>query len=254
MEIRVLGCSGGIGGRLRSTSYLVDHDILIDAGTGVGELTLDEMAGLRHIFLTHCHLDHIACLPLLIDSVFERIREPMVIHAQEATLEALRKHIFNWMIWPDFSRLPSEAHPVIRFEVMAPGERVTLQGRHFDMIPVNHAVPTVAYRVECDSGVFAFSGDTTTNDTLWAGLNAGARLDLLIVECAFADHDLELSRKAFHYCPTLIAQDLRKLQHRPRIYITHNKPGHEHAICAQVRLALPDLNLHCLTGGEVFKL
>ena len=34
MRLRVLGCSGGIGGRhLRTTSYLLDSDILIDAGT-----------------------------------------------------------------------------------------------------------------------------------------------------------------------------------------------------------------------------
>jgi len=96
MRIRVLGCSGGIGVGLHTTSLLLDDDILIDAGTGVGELTLDEMAGIRHIFLTHSHLDHIAGIPLLVDSIFDRIETPITIHAQAPTIGALRAHIFNW--------------------------------------------------------------------------------------------------------------------------------------------------------------
>jgi hypothetical protein len=73
MKLRVLGCSGGIGGiggrHLRTSSFLVDHDILIDAGTGVAELSVSELAGIDHVFLTHAHLDHIASLPLMIDTV-----------------------------------------------------------------------------------------------------------------------------------------------------------------------------------------
>ena len=72
MRLRVLGCSGGIGPGLRTTSYLLDDTILIDAGTGVGDLTMEEMCGVRHVFLTHSHLDHVAGLPLLIATVFRR--------------------------------------------------------------------------------------------------------------------------------------------------------------------------------------
>jgi ribonuclease BN (tRNA processing enzyme) len=77
MKVRVLGCSGGIGGyHLRTTSMLVDHDILIDAGTGVADLSLAELALIDHVFLTHSHLDHIASLPLLIDSVSDCATNP----------------------------------------------------------------------------------------------------------------------------------------------------------------------------------
>jgi len=68
IKLKILGCSGGIGGEhLRTTSLLVDDDVLIDAGTGVGDLSIAEMARIDHVFLTHTHLDHIACLPLMID-------------------------------------------------------------------------------------------------------------------------------------------------------------------------------------------
>ena len=54
MRLRVLGCSGGIGGRhMRTTSFLVDGDVLLDAGTGVGDLSLAELSLVDHIFVTH---------------------------------------------------------------------------------------------------------------------------------------------------------------------------------------------------------
>ena len=41
MKVRVLGCSGAIAKDCRTTSFLLDENVLIDAGTGVGDLTLD---------------------------------------------------------------------------------------------------------------------------------------------------------------------------------------------------------------------
>lgn len=252
MELRVLGCSGGIGDGLRTTSFLIDHDILLDAGSGLGELTLDEMARIRHIFLTHSHLDHVHAIPLVIDSVFDRVAEPILIHALPDTLRALQDHIFNGIIWPDFTRLPNPQRPVMRFAPMQPGEVLTLGERRFEMIPVNHVVPTVGYRITTPTGVFAFSGDTTTNDTFWAGLNAGPRLDLLIVEAAFPNAESELCRAARHYSPGILAADLTKLRHHPRIWLTHAKPGAEEKIFQEVRTLLADYDIGHLTGGERF--
>jgi ribonuclease BN (tRNA processing enzyme) len=254
MKIRILGCSGGVGPGLRTTSLLVDEDILIDAGSGVGDLSLDEMAAVRHIFLTHSHLDHVAYIPLMLDSIFEERAEPLVVHGQAATLEALQKHIFNWVIWPDFARLPSSERPVLRYETMAPGQVMDMGGRSFEMIPVEHAVPAVGYRVACPTGVFAFSGDTSTNDSFWEGLNAHERLDLLIVETAFCNADIAISRLAKHYCPSLLAKDLKKLRHHPDIYITHNKPGEEDIILAECSEALAEHKLRRLISGEVITL
>src|SRR3989338_375436 len=103
MKVKVLGCSGGIGGRhLRPTSLLIDHDILIDAGTGVGDLSLAELAMIDHVFITHSHLDHVACLPFMVDSAWAMRDRPLTIYAIEETLDTLKQHTFNWKIWPDF--------------------------------------------------------------------------------------------------------------------------------------------------------
>jgi len=228
--------------------------VLIDSGSGVADLELDELAKIRHIFLTHSHMDHIHMLPLMVDSVFERMQQPLVIHGLPQTIKALQDHIFNNILWPDFSTLPSEEFPVMVYEPMKPGERETVGDMHFSMIPVNHLVPTVAYVVEYPGGVFAFSGDTTTNDTLWEGLNALDRLDHLIVESAFSNAEIAMCEMSRHYCPQLLAEDLKKLKHEPHIYLTHAKPGEEDMIFQECCQLIPDRPLSHLSGGMVLTL
>lgn len=255
MQLRVLGCSGGIGENLRTSSFLVDDDILLDAGTGVGDLSLQEMSRLQHIFLTHSHMDHIASIPLLVDTLFSDLQQPLVIHAQQATIDSFKKHIFNWDIWPDFTELPSKDSPVITFEAMQPGDTVVLADRCIEMIEVNHTVPAVAYSVKQGEQVLVYSGDTSSNDTLWPVLNEYKHIDLLIIESAFANHDIELAKLARHFCPDLLAADLKKLKHRPKLGISHLKPGEETLIMDECRALLHDgWDIHQLSSGDIFQI
>jgi len=254
MRLQVLGCSGGIAARHWTTALLLDDDVLIDAGTGVNELPLEAMARLQHVVLTHSHLDHIACLPLLIDSVFDRLDQPLTVHGLPETLRALRQHIFNDVIWPDFSRLPDPARPVLRYAELQPGTPLELGERTLTPIRVNHSVPAVGYRIDGPSGSLVFSGDTTTNDGLWNVLNSQPPFQILIVEAAFSDADRELSIASRHYCPELLAADLRKLAHRPKVYLTHPKPGDEDIIFGECRKHLTGYDLHRLCEGDTFHL
>lgn len=234
---------------------LVDDDVLIDSGSGVGDLTLDEMAAVRHIFLTHSHLDHVAFLPLLVDSIFERIEEPIVIHGLPATIQALRDHVFNWAIWPDFAQLPMVNKPVMRYEEHAPGDVCEVDGRRFESIPMNHIVPTVGYRVESANGKsFAFTGDTTTNDSFWEVLNRYPSLDLLLLEVAFSNEYEALSNSARHYCSNTVAADLRKLRLDPTIWLTHHKPEENSRIRAELARLVPDRVINQLTNNQIFSL
>jgi len=254
MQLRILGCSGSINRGAHTTSLLVDDDVLIDAGTGVGELTLKEMMSIQHVFLTHSHLDHIAGLPFLVDVLFSRDTDPLRVYASHDTVAAIHKHIFNWQIWPDFAELPSKKSPAIKFYAMDNDSTMELDGRRFEMIPVNHVVPGVAYHVSNGGGSFCFSGDTTTNDSLWDTLNKKDPLDLLVVEVGFPDEQIALSRLAKHYCPQLLGEDLRKLKHRPRIGISHLKPGFEDLAFEQCREAINGFELLRLHGGDTFEL
>lgn len=254
MELKVLGCSGGVGGQLRTTTLLIDDDVLIDAGTGLGDLNLQAMGSIRHIFLTHSHLDHITSIPFLVDTMFDSIKEPIIIHGLAKTIDALKTHIFNNIIWPDFSRLPNSDKPVMKYQVMQAGDVVEINNRKIEMIEVNHIVPGVGYRVESISGSFAFSGDTTTNDTFWAALNKHAKLDLLIVESAFSNKDITLCHLSGHYCAELLGADISKLNHKPEVYISHNKPGAEGQIFGECQKAITTHTIHPLSAGHSFKL
>ncbi len=256
MKIRVLGCSGGIGQGAATTSFLIDDDILIDAGTGVCDLPLPAMRKIRHIFVSHSHLDHVASIPLLADTLFDDlVGNPVTVHAHRNTIQALREHIFNWTIWPDFTELPHKSNAVLRFQPMQAGEPVDIAGRRIEMITVNHTVTGVGYRVQSGDRAFAFSGDTTSNENLWAALNKHKKLDLLFIESAFSNKDIELAKIAFHYCPELLARDLPKLQleKKPRVCISHLKPGEEELIIQQCQAALPEWDLQQLKSGDVFE-
>jgi ribonuclease BN (tRNA processing enzyme) len=254
MQIRVLGCSGGIGRGLRTTSFLIGDSILVDAGSGLGDLTREEMRKIRHIFVSHSHLDHIHSLPLLVDTVFDSITTPLTIHALPQTIKALKQHIFNEIIWPDFSKLPSVESPVIRYKPIKAGESVVIGDLTIEAVKVNHIVPTVGYVISEDGRVFAFSGDTTTNDTWWEALNRYPNVDILVVEVAFSNKERALCDISRHYCPDTLAQDLTKLNHYPHIYLSHAKPGEIDLIFDEVSELVVGHHLHHLRGGEGFTL
>ncbi len=225
MKLRVLGCSGGIGGNLRTTSLLLDHDVLIDAGTGVAELSLAELSVIDHIFVTHSHLDHIACIPMLIDSVWMMRERPITIYAIGETQEILRQHIFNWKIWPDFSEIPNAQQPSMRYQTIEVGETVVLNGRRITAVPANHVVPAVGYQLDSGKASLVFTGDTTTNSALWEVVNKIENLRYLLIESAFSNSEKELAVLSKHLCPSLLAAELDKFKHEAEVFITHLKPG-----------------------------
>jgi ribonuclease BN (tRNA processing enzyme) len=226
MRLRVLGCSGGIGGRhLRTTSFLVDGDVLIDAGTGVGDLTLAELSQIDHIFLTHSHLDHVTSIPFLVDTIGGMRAKPITVYAQHATLEILKNHLFNWSIWPDFTEIPSREAPFLRYEQIEVGKPISLAGREITPIPARHTVPAVGYHLDSGAASLVFTGDTGANDALWRVVNRIANLKYLIIETAFSNKERHLAEISRHLCPATLAEELSKLERNAEIYITHMKPG-----------------------------
>jgi ribonuclease BN (tRNA processing enzyme) len=254
MKIRILGCSGGIGGNMRTTSMLLDHDVLIDAGTGVGDLSLAEMIAVDHVFVTHSHLDHITSIPFMLDSVGQMRDKPLIVYATAETLAILKQHVFNWLIWPDFSRIPNAQKPCLSYATIEPGKTVNLGGRKITPIPANHVVPAVGFQLDSGKASLVFSGDTTSCEPMWDAINAIENLKYLLVETAFSNAELELAVMSKHFCPSLLAKDIVKLKRDPQVFITHLKPG-------EVELTMQEIS-ECITGfvpkmlqnGHVFEL
>ena len=225
MQLRVLGCSGGIGARARTTSFLVDQDILIDAGTGVEDLDVADLAAIDHVFLTHSHLDHVAALPLLIDSVGGLRRKPLVVHALPETIQALKTHIFNWVIWPDFTEIPHFERPWMVFEPMRVNTVIELGERRIRSLPANHTVPAVGYLLSSPLGSLAFSGDTGPTEDFWRIINSVENLRYLIIETAFPNRDRDLAVTSRHLYPVQLGEELTRLTRDVQVLITHLKPS-----------------------------
>ena len=254
MRVRVLGCSGGIGARARTTSFLVDDDILIDAGTGVEDLTVDELAAIDHVFLTHSHLDHIAALPLLVDSVGGIRNKPIVVHALPETIGALKAHIFNWVIWPDFTEIPHYDRPWMVYEPLSVGEVVELGERVIRSLAANHTVPALGFHLYNERASLVFSGDTGPNDEFWREVNGVQNLRYLIIETAFSNREQDLAVTAKHLFPIQLAQELAKLQREAQVLITHLKPSDRDLIAREVNAWAGRFAPKLLEGGEVLEL
>lgn len=256
MDVRVLGCSGGIGGLdVRTTSLAVDDDILIDCGTGAGVLDVAALMSIDHIFLTHAHLDHIAYLPFIIDTVGDYRDRPLTVHAAPETLRIIRSHIFNWLIWPDFSAIPDRAHPLMRFNELRVGECIDIGGRRITALPALHAVPAVGYQLRSERGAsLVFSGDTTVCDPQIAAINAIDDLRVLIIETAFPNMQHDLALAARHLCPQMLFTVLDRLVLSPEVYITHLKPAQAVEIATEISAYAGRIRPQILRNDQIFRL
>lgn len=253
MKLRILGCSGGIGSGSLTTAMLLDNDILIDAGTGVGSLSLDELVGIDHIFVTHAHLDHVATIPFLVDTVGCMRDKPVTVHALQPTIDALTQHLFNWSIWPDFSKIPNGCSPYMKFGVLSVGETVEIDGRKITPLPANHTVPTTGFQLDSGQASLVFTGDTTTSDSLWMVVNKIQNLRYLIIESAFSEQKKDIAIRSKHLCPSLLAEELEKLTQDAEIYITHLKQGEADLTMREIQACAGKFNPSRLTNSQAFE-
>ncbi len=258
MKIQVLGCSGSIARDCRTTSFLLDEDVLIDAGTGVGDLSLEELERIDHVLLTHSHLDHVLGVPLLADSVLRRRQArsapPIAIHALPQTVDVLRAHVFNNFIWPDFASLPTPEAPALRFVPFELGDSLDFGGRRIDVLPARHSVPACGFAVHSRSaarGAWVFSGDTGPNPPFW-DLIARFPVAHLVIETAFSEPECRLAAASGHHCPSSLAAELASAPPDARVYITHIKPGEIDAVMAGLRALKQERPLMELLKGDVF--
>ena len=260
MKLQVLGCSGSIARDCRTTSFLLDDDVLIDAGTGVGDLPLDALASVDHILLTHSHLDHVLGVPLLADSVLRRRQArgagPIQVHALQPTLDVLRTDLFNNRLWPDFTRLPTAEDPVLRFVPFEIGDTLELGERRVEVLSARHSVPACGFAIHPTAsgrGAWVFSGDTGPNPEMWARI-AQFPVEHIVIETAFSEAESSIARSSGHHSPSSLAHELASAPADARLYITHIKPGEIDAVMAGLRQLHQARPLMELLKGDTFDL
>ncbi|NRP59274.1 3',5'-cyclic-nucleotide phosphodiesterase [Marinobacterium sp. xm-d-564] len=232
MKVRNLGCSGGLAEGLFTTSFLLDERTLLDGGTGVGLLSLAQMNQIETVLLTHAHMDHIAGVAMMLASLSEHRHKPIILAAPKEVLEAVKAHILNWVIWPDFSKIPNEQTPVLEYLELEPLQRLELNGYQVMPIPLSHTVPSFAYRISKGEGAFCFFGDTGPTELVWQTLNQQPVSDIFI-ELSYRNDSAELAGISKHYTSVTLAEDLAKLDEPSKVHIMHLKPGVEDQIIAE---------------------
>lgn len=254
MKLQVLGCAGGIGGRERlTTSLLLDDDVLLDAGTGLTALDIDRLIRIDHVFITHCHLDHVAGLAFLVDAVQGKRNKPVTVHATGQVIEVLKQHLFNWALWPDFAMIPRADKPSLCWEQIEPGTTRDLGGRKISPRPVNHNAGSVAYLVENSRAGFLFTGDMASTPELWGVLREKPHVDKVIVDCSFSNADRELAAISKHFCPSALIEEIRTMGREVEFLIYHLKPGQEELIMRELNADGGGRPFRALKCGELFE-
>ncbi|MHB8709841.1 MAG: 3',5'-cyclic-nucleotide phosphodiesterase [Desulfuromonadales bacterium] len=251
MRLRVLGCSGAELPGFNTSSFLIDETLLIDAGAPCLVLTGDEQQAIRHIFITHTHLDHIKGIALLADnlSLTESGSGVEVVSLRE-NLEAMRAHLFNDILWPDFTRLPSVENPAIVFREISLLHATRFGDYSVTACRVNHVVPTAGYFVQRERCSLLFSGDTGPTDQLW---NLANGVDALVVDVSFPNIQEALALSSGHLTARLLGRELRKVKVLPRrILVNHAKPQHLEIIRDELA-ELPYTGIVLLRDGDRFE-
>lgn len=254
MKLRILGCAGGIGGQERlTTSLLVDDDILLDAGTGLTSLSIADLLRIDHVFISHAHLDHVVGLAFLLDAVQGRRERPVIVHATDKVISALKKHLFNWVLWPDFAMIPSVEKAILRWDPIAPDARLEIAGRRLHAYPVNHTVGSTAYLVRNARAGFLFTGDMSDTPALWQALRTEDGVEKVIVDCSFTDSDAEIAEKSMHYCPRTLLADIAGVPTAIEFLIYHLKPAYEVRIMDELRSNGAGRHFTALRCEDVFE-
>jgi len=251
MEIRVLGCHGAQLPGYNTTSFLLDDKILIDAGTVTSILTIEEHIEIDHILVTHSHLDHVKDIAFLADNLHRQKQSPVDIVSTQGIIDILRSNLFNSVVWPDFSMIPDENNPVIRFRPIEPGRQYTLNGVIITAVMVHHVVETVAYVVDFGAGSVIFIGDTGPTEEIWKMANARNDVKAIFIETSFPNDMIDVAEAAGHFTPASFNEELTKLSlESPDIYLYHLKPQYYDVIKREVGLIKRN-NIRILNEGEI---
>jgi cAMP phosphodiesterase len=252
LRIKVLGCYGGQLLGFHLTSFLVNDSILIDAGSPTEALNLEDQFAIRHIFLSHTHLDHIKDIAFLVDNRSLKrmggvnINRQIVVHSLPENLDVLRQDFFNNRVWPDFSRIPSASDPILVFEPITAEQTVEVDGVQVTAILVNHPVPCTGFLINQDNKQFIYTADTGSTDRIWEVANAQPNLKGIIVDCSFPNAYEKLAKTSGHLTPNSMAEELSKFKRLGNVpvYLYHMKPETLDVLTSEVgELFLPHLRM-----------
>lgn len=254
MDLRVVGCFGGETPQHRTSAFVLDGRLAIDAGSLTRGLELADQFRLEACVVSHAHLDHIRDLATIADNRCQYGCDPLIVAATRGTIEILRAHFFNNLLWPDFSVIPSPARPTIRYVELAPEERTRIVDYDVRAVLVSHTIESAGFIIEAPGGgALAYSGDTGPTTRFWELLNRQAHLKALLMEVSFPNREQRLATVSGHHTPESLGRELRKYRNPAELptLLYHIKPSFQAEVERECN-ELEGLNLRLLRDDDRF--
>lgn len=241
----------GLGQHQFLTSYRINGTLAIDAGSLGFAGTVEEQERIRHVLLTHSHMDHIASLPIFVENAYGGNQECVTIHGSEAVLNCLRRDVFNDRVWPDFLRLSKAEAPFFKLAVLEPEQPIELEGLRITPVPVDHVVPTFGFLVEDEGAAVVIVGDTGPTEAIWRYANRTPHLKAVFLEATFPDGLASLAAASKHLTPILFAREIQKLRQPVRVIAVHIKARFQAQVLRDLE-ALGMADVEVGTTGKVY--
>ena len=253
MKIRVLGCHGGELPGFSSVSLLINEKVCVDAGSLTSVLTQKEQLKLKHVLITHAHMDHVRDLHFLVDNRFvsENLNEPVTVYGSPLVVQSIHEHIFNGIIWPDYTKAPVGA-PLLYLQALS-DKPIKIEGLSVQAVPVYHAKEAVGYIVSDGTSTCVLSGDTAATEALWEECAKYKNVKAVFLELSYSERRKDLTTLAHHHCPSTFTHELKKLPPEVTVYAYHLKPHFYDDIVKEVK-AEKLSNVKILKNGDVIKI
>jgi cAMP phosphodiesterase len=253
VDLRIIGCHGGETPRHRTSAFVVDDQIAIDAGSLTSGMDLKAQCALKAVLVSHAHLDHIRDLATIADNRAQNDCAPLLIAGTKQTLAILKKHFFNGLLWPDFTAIPNRRKPTISYKVLKPEVVTNVAGYRVRAIMVSHTIECCAFIIEGKDGVLAYSGDTGPTERLWKVLNQTEGLRAMLMEVSFPNREQRVATLSGHHTPRTLGPELKKFNKVKDLpfLLYHIKPVFQAEVEREVA-KIKDVNLTVPRLGDHF--
>lgn len=250
MEVNIIGAHGGVTRGYSATSYLIDNKLLIDAGSMASALDIKAQLAIDNILLSHPHLDHIKDLAFICDNCFGLRKDPFQVYCHQTTEKAIREHLFNDTIWPDFSELPNKDNPTIVFNNIKSEELLTLGDYKVTPVHVTHPCDALGFIVEKGDVAIAFTQDTKATDRIWEVAKSFKNLKAIFTEVSFPNKLQTVADLSDHHTPQSMYREIPKMPKEVPIYLGHLKPNYQEELIKEIN-DLHEPRIHIMYADDV---
>ena len=255
-SIKVLGAFGTKAKGHGTSSFLLNSKNVIDAGNLLNGLE-QKAAEIEYIWITHSHLDHINDIAFIIDNYYTSFEKSVTLCGLPQTLNAIKKHFLNDIIWPDFSKIDlvnKSGKCIVYKEIQCGVTYVLSPTESIEAIETDHTVASCGYIYRQENRSILLTADTYETKNIIERINKDTAITTLICECSFPSHFDKLAKESKHLTPKLLKNGLDKLQRDDvNIYVNHLKPSYLEEITKELEQYCSAFRPKIVKDGEIIK-